>query len=69
MGSCSTVVASWTAHQQFLAVDPASGAWFLIKFILLAQVVLCPLKPYSAESRPTTPIISFPLEIDLVKWD
>ena len=41
------------------ASDPAPGAWFITKFILLAQVVPCPVYPYSVESWPKTPFVLF----------
>ena len=39
------------------AINPAPGAWFITKFISLAQVVPGPVWPYSAESWPKTPFI------------
>ena len=39
-------------------IDPAPGAWFMPKFISLAQVIPGPVLLYSAESWPVTPFIS-----------
>ena len=41
------------------AIDPASVAWFVTNIISLAQIIPGPVKLYSAELWPKTPLISF----------
>ena len=36
------------------AINPAPGAWFILKFLSLVQVVSGPVQPYSAEFWPKT---------------
>ena len=53
-GVHSTVVAlnRWSTGQM---INPAPGAWFKAKFMMLAQVVHGPIKPYCAGLWPKTP--------------
>ena len=53
------MVARWTTGQQVELSVLSQGHKFITNFISFAAVVPGPVKPYSAESWPKTPAISF----------
>ena len=61
------MVAHWT-RPRGQKIDPAPGVWFITKFISFTQVVSGLVWPYSAESWPKIPVISFHFCLIILYW-